>query len=71
VGNDDIYLDAIPHEANDINSTSYTYTTIKGETNADIFCQNVKQFQKEVYHESNLLDNFMEILAKILFAGQN
>jgi hypothetical protein len=66
LGTDDIYLDAAPAYLDEASKTiidnqSSTLDPVCAST-TDVFCQNVKQFQIEVFKESKNLSNLLKSL---------
>jgi hypothetical protein len=64
VGNDDIYLDAVPvlnHDHPDPCSESSHYCN-DNTTNTDSFCRNMKIFQEDIFQECHKLDNLLSSL---------
>jgi hypothetical protein len=64
LGNDDIYLDAVPYNCDNICHNSIVPPTSDppSQLTTDTFCRNVKRFDDEVHHECKSLDNLLKTL---------
>ncbi len=72
MGTDDIYVDAVPANPNvvpNIDQGPNPHLNIDSNNATDVFCQNVKQFQSEVDHETKHLDNYEDTTKKLKQKG--
>ncbi len=66
MGNDDIYLDAVPVLNNDHPDpcSKSSHHCNDNTTNTDLFCHNMKIFQEDIFQECHKLDNLLSSLCR-------